>query len=221
MGPTESKLVIAAHGSHSSKSDDCIRIFSEEAVTFGYQVLSFDFPKHGDRINEPEPCMVQECVKELKEILTYAKSIADKIYLFACSMGAYFSLLAYKDDEIEHALFLSPVTDMERIIHNIMAQFNVTEERFRKEKTIENPVETLYWDYYRYIRENPVAYWEHPTSILYGEHDTMCEYEYVFGFAKRFHCDFTVQAGGEHWFHTPEELGDYRSWIREKLRCIK
>lgn len=215
-GKKSDKLIIAIHGNKSSKTDDCIRILAEEAEKSGCQVLSFDLPDHGERIGQG-PCMVWNCVRELKDVLAYAKSVADTIYVFGCSMGAYFSLLAYKDEKIKHALFLSPVTDMERIIRNIMHQLQVAEEELQKQKIIENPIETLYWDYYSFVKEHPVDRWNHPTSILYGEHDTMCEYKYVSAFAEKYHCDMEVEKGGEHWFHTPEELAYYRQWLSRKL----
>ena len=46
-GEPSDKIIIAAHGSHSSKIDDCIWILAEEATAKGYQVLSFDLPQHG------------------------------------------------------------------------------------------------------------------------------------------------------------------------------
>jgi pimeloyl-ACP methyl ester carboxylesterase len=92
-GEKSDKLFIAVHGNMSNKADDVIVIFAEEAFPKGYQVLSFDLPEHGDRKNESLPCKVQNCVNDLGIIMDYAKSLSDNISLFACSMGAYFSLL--------------------------------------------------------------------------------------------------------------------------------
>ncbi|MEG2002943.1 MAG: alpha/beta hydrolase, partial [Clostridia bacterium] len=44
-GEASDKIIIAAHGSHSSKIDDCIWTLAEVATKKGYQVLSFDFPQ--------------------------------------------------------------------------------------------------------------------------------------------------------------------------------
>ena len=54
-------------------------------------------------------------------------------------------------------------------------------------------------------------------SLLRGEGDTLCEAAFVRDFAGRFGCSLTEQPGGEHWFHTPEELAFFRAWLREKL----
>jgi alpha-beta hydrolase superfamily lysophospholipase len=49
-GEKSNKIIIAVHGSHSSKIDDCIWVLAEEATKYGYQVLSFDLPQHGERV---------------------------------------------------------------------------------------------------------------------------------------------------------------------------
>ncbi|MEA5012746.1 MAG: alpha/beta fold hydrolase [Angelakisella sp.] len=87
-------LLVAVHGNMSHKSDTVIALLAEYAVERGYQVLSFDLPEHGDRKSETTLCKVQTCVEELHTIMAYAKTIAQEISLFGCSMGAYFSLLA-------------------------------------------------------------------------------------------------------------------------------
>ena len=161
--------------------------------------------------------MVQECIKELRVVLQYAKGLAKHISLFGCSMGAYFSLLAFSEESIEKAWFLSPVTDMERIIRNMMDSCGITETEFEAMGTVENPIETLYWDYYQYVKAHPIHTWNPPTCILRGEADTLCEKTFVSSFADRFHCDLTEQPNGEHWFHTEEQLAYFRNWLTERL----
>lgn len=215
-GEKSDRLIIAVHGNRSSKIDDCIWIFAEEAAKKGYQTLSFDLPQHGERVYETNPLMADKCVAELKEVMMFARNSADHISVFGCSMGAYFSLLAYGGD-VEKAWFLSPVTDMERIICKIMHSGNVTEDELRERKIIETPIETLYWDYFVYVRNNPVEAWNVPTFILRGENDILCEREYIDAFAERFGCELMEQRGGEHWFHTDEELKFFRNWLSERL----
>ena len=133
-------LFIAVHGNMSSKDDDAIVIFAEEATNKGYQILSFDLPEHGDRKGEDYACKVQNCVSELTVIMGYAQAISSDISLFACSMGSYFSLLAYRDLPLKQCLFLSPVLNMERIINNMMVWFDISEDRLKAEKVIETPI---------------------------------------------------------------------------------
>ncbi len=216
-GEQSDRMILTVHGSHSSKIDDCIWVLAEEATQCGYRVLSFDLPQHGERVYETEPCMVQECVRELTDLYRFAQQMSSQVSVFGCSMGAYFSLLAFADQPIERAWFLSPVTDMGRIIRNIMGYCNITQEELKKLQTVQTPFETLYWEYFQYVKEHPITSWKHTTFILRGEKDTLSEYESVAAFAKCFGCDLVEQKGGEHWFHTPEELDYFRVWLRERL----
>lgn len=218
-GRKSDNLFIAIHGNLSNKEDNVIAVFAEEAVAAGCQVLSFDLPQHGDRKNDPCLCKVQNCVQDLGTIMAYAKSISNNISIFACSMGAYFSLLEYNHEVLKQCLFLSPVVDMERIINNMMNWFNISESRLKIEKEIPTPVgQTLYWDYYCYVKEHPVVSWNTPTSILYGSRDDLSEFEFVSNFAKRFGCNIHVLENGEHYFHTEEQLQYFRQWIKNNLK---
>ena len=216
-GEKSGRLILAVHGSHSSKEDDCIRILAEEAVPRGCQVLSFDLPQHGERTGETERLMPDECVRELEAMYAFGAERGQRISLFGCSMGAYFSLLAFADADIARVWFLSPVTDMERIIRDLMAYCSVTEEEFRERVLVENDMETLYYSYYTYVKAHPITRWDHPTAILRGEGDTLSAYSVVKGFADRFGCELTEQKGGEHWFHTEEQLAFFRSWLAQRL----
>lgn len=217
-GENSPKLFVAVHGNMSHKSDLPISILAEEVIPLGYQVLSFDLPQHGDRKDEPTLCKVETCVSELLKIIEFAKKPADDISLFACSMGAYFSLLAFKEVSFKQSLFVSPVVNMNRIIENMMTWFNVSEERLKAEQEIPTPIgQTLYWDYYCYVKENPVEFWNSPAAILYGEKDNLCEFEYISNFAKRYSCGLQVMVDGEHYFHTPDQLDFYRQWLRKHL----
>ena len=148
-GETSEKIIIAVHGNMSHKEDIPIEILAEIGNQKNYQILSFDLPEHGERKNEKTLCKVQKCVKELSYIIEYAKIHWEDISIFGNSLGAYFSLLAFKDENISKAFFLSPVVDMEKIIKNMMMWFNVSEEKLKKEKIIPTPIgQNLYWDYY-------------------------------------------------------------------------
>ncbi|MEG0295233.1 MAG: alpha/beta hydrolase [Clostridium sp.] len=217
-GDKSDKLFVVVHGNMSNKQDDAIVIFSEEAIKLGYQVLSFDLPEHGERTNENYQCNVKNCVKDLETIMNYAKEISSNINLFACSMGAYFSLLAYKNQVLNQCMFLSPVVNMQRIIDNMMNWFKISENMLEKEKEISTPIgQTLYWDYYCYVKENPVTTWDKQTSILYGAQDNLCEFDVVSSFVKEFNCDLEVIEGGEHYFHTEDQLQVLRIWLQKHM----
>ncbi|MDO7785832.1 alpha/beta hydrolase [Desulforamulus aquiferis] len=217
-GEKKEHVFIAVHGNMSNKEDTVIKLLAEMAVEKDYQVLSFDLPQHGEREKIDIPCKVQFCVKDLKTIMLYAKQHWKNISLFACSMGAYFSLLAYKEEVLEQCLFLSPVVDMGRIISNMMMWFNVTPERLQKEQEIETPIgQILYWDYYCYVNEHPVDTWDVATVVLYGAKDDLCEYETIDNFVKRFQCQLEVMQQGEHFFHTNAQLNVFQDWLKKYI----
>ena len=136
-GEKSNKVFIAVHGNMSNKEDEVIKILAEKVVLKGYQLLSFDLPEHGDRKDNKEYlCKVQNCVNDLKQIIEYAKENYTEINLWACSMGAYFSLLAYKDENINRCLFLSPVVNMKVIIDNMMVWSNTTENELEEKQEI-------------------------------------------------------------------------------------
>ena len=126
--------------------------------------------------------------------------------------------MAYNGAPLRQALFLSSLVDMERMISNMMTWFNVSEERLKAEQEVATPIGlTLYWDYYCYVKENPVTAWNAPTSILYGMKDDTVELDTVEAFAKRFQADLRFMEQGEHYFHTEEQLAFFRQWCEESI----
>lgn len=211
-GTPAEKAFLFVHGRYSRKEE--AESFARVVTAKGYQVVSFDLPEHGERAGEAYPCTVQNGVRDLSAIYDAVTNAHRRLSLYACSLGAYFSLAAYRDVAFARCLFVSPILDMERLIRNMMRWSNVTEERLREEKRIETSFgETLSWEYYEYVRNHPVTRWDSPTSILYGENDNLTERDVLDSFARKFSCRVTVMKGGEHYFHTPEQLGFLEDWI--------
>ena len=219
-GEKSSKVYIAVHGNMSNKEDQVIKILAEKVVSKGYQLLSFDLPEHGERKDDTAYlCKVQNCVKDLKQVIEYAKKNFDEIYLWACSMGAYFSLISYKDEEIKQCLFLSPVVNMKVVIDNMMLWSNVTEEELKEKQEIKTDFgQTLYWDYYKYVKENPIVSWDKKTYILYGNKDNLQEEKIIKDFCTKFNCKLLEVENGEHFFYTEEQLEYYRNWLDEVIK---
>ncbi|MBB2183705.1 alpha/beta hydrolase [Lachnospiraceae bacterium MD1] len=214
-GEKSSKIYIFVHGKMSCKED--AEGFSEVATAKGYQVLSFDLPEHGERKNIPDyQCHVWNGVHDLKCIGSYVQQRWDDISVIGSSLGAYFSLLAYNDYPLEKCLMISPILDMERLIRNMMKWFQISEETLKNQKEIPTPMgETLYWDYYCYVKENPIIKWDVPTSIIYGSEDNLTEREVVDAFTSKYHSNLTVLEGCEHYIHKPEYVAQLQKWIEE------
>ena len=138
----------------------------------------------------------------------------NKTILIANSIGAYFSLISLADKKIEKAMLISPIVDMERLILDMMTWANVSEEELSIKKEIETPFgETLSWEYLSYVRKNPI-HWNIPTGILYAEKDNMTSISTITDFSKKINANITVMPGGEHWFHTKEQMDFLDNWIK-------
>lgn len=204
------------HGQGGSKEE--AEAFGEVACPRGWQVLSVDLPGHGERTGEAEAFDPWHAVPELRRALAFARERWRDTALYAGSIGAYFSLLAFAQEPLEQCLFVSPVVDMERLIRTMMGWVGVTEARLEREGTIPTDFgQTLSWAYWTYVRQNPIAHWAAPTEILYAGGDALVERQTVEAFAARFGCGLTVLEKGEHWFHTPEQLAFLRRWAEERV----
>ena len=150
------------------------------------------------------------------EFPAYFDSVAadyDEVILIANSIGAFFSMNALGDKPIKQAYFISPMVNLEKLICDMMMWAGVSEEELREKKTVPtNFGETLSWEYLCYVRENPIK-WRIPTKILYGSNDNLTSLETMREFTQKIGAPLTVMDGGEHWFHTAEQMAFLDKWI--------
>lgn len=155
-----------------------------------------------------------EAGEEFPLFFTGQRKYCDELILVANSIGAFFSLSSLDETLVDRACLISPVVDMEKLIGNMMSWANVTEQELAEKQEIQTDFgETLSWNYLCYVREHPVS-WHVPTRILYGEHDELTSMETISAFAGRTGAELTVMQGGEHWFHTQEQMRFLDAWIR-------
>ena len=143
---------------------------------------------------------------EIRSAVEKLKSEYDNIILIANSIGAFFSMNAGIDPVIKKAYFISPIVDMERLIADMVAWANVTEDELKEKGIIHTSFgEDLSWEYLIYVREHPIK-WNAPTAILYGIKDNLTSFETISAFAEKHNAKLTVMKNGEHWFHTEEQM---------------
>lgn len=150
-----------------------------------------------------------------KEIFDAVKDAAGRgdVILIANSIGAYFSMNAKIDRLIKKAYLISPVVDMEKLILGMMSYAGVSEETLKEKGVVRTASgEELSWEYLSYVTAHPIK-WNAPTCILYGSEDVITSYETVSGFAEAHGARLTVMDGGEHWFHTDEQMRFLDKWI--------
>ena len=156
-----------------------------------------------------------ETGKEIYDAIEELKNKYDNVILIANSIGAFFSMNAGIDDIVQKAYFISPIVDMEKLITDMMRLTNVIEQELESKGVIHTDFgEDLSWDYLCYVRSHPIE-WRVTTQILYGSNDHLTSLETITDFANKHQATLTVMDGGEHWFHTEEQLRFLDSWIKE------
>ena len=153
-----------------------------------------------------------ETGEEIRDAVKRLKNDHADVTLIANSIGAYFSMLALSGDPVENAFFISPVVDMEGLILDMMASAGITENELRAQKEITVSGTALSWDYLSWVRAHPVR-WDIPTQILYAENDELIPRSTIDAFIAAHGAGLTVMPGGEHWFHTIEQMDFLSGWL--------
>ena len=195
-------LYVHGKGGSASESEHYVNLFPECGV------VGFDY----------QASAPWEAVEEFRAKIASLRSRYDQIILIANSIGAFFSMSAGIGGDIRNAYFISPIVNMEKLITDMMMWAGVTEQELAEKKLIPTDFgEDLSWEYLEYVRNHPI-HWEAPTTILYGSKDHLQSPETVSAFAQAHHAELTVMDGGEHWFHTQEQMEFLDSWIRRSGR---
>ena len=193
-------VVIYIHGKYGTVEEaEYYKKFFNEADIIGFEYTS-EYP--------------WDFQKEFSNFIDNIYAKYKKISIIANSIGAYFTMLSLTNKNIEKAFFISPIVDMEKLITDMMFLENITEEELYKKKKIKTSFgETVSWDYLTFARKNPIE-WNIPTYILYGENDDLTSYETILNFTNKSKANLTIMKGGEHWFHTDEQIEFLNNWIK-------
>ena len=200
-GRESERAYIYVHGLNGSKDD--AEGFAPLAERCGYQVLSVD-------VRSFDPVRT---LPELEGVYSFAASRWENVSLYAVSLGAWFSMVCFRDKPIARTLLVSPVVSMKSLIERMMTAANVTPEQLQEQSTIAN----LSWEYYSFACVNELTRWSSPISIAYAGRDDIVPRSEVDTFAAKFGASLRVMPDGEHWFHTPAQLHFLRRWEEENL----
>jgi len=214
-GEPSEEVCLCVHGKLSCK--EAAEGIAQIESARGIQTLSFDLPQHGERKHEHRRCDIWNGIYDLTLVGDYAFANWRKVSLYACSLGAFFSLHAYAERRFEKCLFQSPVLDMEYLIRQMFSWFGISEEQLKAAREIETPIDLMSWDYFQYVLAHPITRWNTPTSILYGMKDDLQSLEVIQSFANRFGCRVTLAENSEHPFMKETDLPIVRRWLEEHL----
>ena len=213
-GDPSDRGFVYVHGKQGSKAD--ARQFAELADARGWQTLSFDLPEHGDR-TDGRHCDIWNGKQDLTTIADAAYRRWSDVSLFACSLGAWFSLQTYAGRPFQKCLFQSPIVDMRWLVEHMMLWSNVTEAALEAAGEIDTPIDALRWDYYRYIQAHPVTCWSEGTRVLYAAHDALQPVECIRDFVDRFHGTLTVAPNSDHAFMETGDRAIVTGWMEASL----
>lgn len=196
------KKVIYIHGKNGSADEAEIYkpVFSE------YEVIGLDYKAETPR----------QAKSEFPKLFDKMCADSNEVILIANSIGAYFAMHSLAEKRISKAFFISPIVDMQQLILYMMKCAGVSEKELSQRGEIKTDFgETLSWEYLCYVREHQIK-WHIPTEILYGENDNLTSLETITAFAERTGAELTVMPGGEHWFHTEEQMRFLTEWLAKR-----
>ena len=125
---------------------------------------------------------------------------------------------AETDVKIERAIFISPVLDMEGLIHGLMRQNGITEEALRREGEIQTIFEdTVSYRYLEYTRSHKLVPPCEKTTILYGTKDHITSLKTVKEFSKRYSCKYAVIYNAPHWIRSPDQVRELKRFVEDSL----
>ena len=185
LGPHSQKAFLFVHGAGGNKEEAVP--FAEIAVPLGYQVIGIDLPVMAS------PSVVLSLLSAVK---CYLDRYYSSVSVRANSIGCWYSLLAFQEQGVEQAMFVSPTLDMKTFI----------DCSGQKDE-----------EYYSWVVENPVSSWKSPTFILRPDIDLVVNEKVYEAFTGRVQCVVQIMENGEHWFHTPEQLAVLRTWESKVL----
>jgi len=184
IGPKSEKVYLFIHGNSGSKEEAIP--FAELAVPKGYQVIGIDLPVMG------KPWNVLGMIDDVKN---YLKKNYSSISIRSNSIGSFYTLMAFQSENVDKALLVSPILDMKTYIDEKSVKENIKDG-----------------EYYRFICNNPIDSWNAETHILRPDVDLIVPEAVYDHFISRHECTVSVMEGGEHWFHTEEQLAVLKEW---------
>lgn len=189
-------LYIHGKGGSGAEAQQYADRFSEEVIGLAYD--------ESDLFSAVE--QIRNRYRQLAE--------SGKTDIIANSIGAFYTMLALENENPGRIFFISPIVDMERLIGDMMGWAKVTERELQEKQVIPTDFgEPLSWKILTFVRQNPII-WHKKTAVLYGENDQLTSRETIENFTAARNASLTVMKGGEHWFHTPEQMAFLYDWLK-------
>jgi alpha-beta hydrolase superfamily lysophospholipase len=204
------RVVLGVHGIGGSMRDGIQESIADEMELFGSAVLRFDFPGHGDNLEDV--LTLQNCTDTLLDAADYAVAhypSAQELCVFATGFGAYVTLTALQDLlELPLRIKLvvqTPSLHMDQTVLDMAQISHVTLEAMEwAVLKAPRPIGITY-DFYEELRNNvPAVSCPIPFLILHGEQDDyipMSDIQLLHGLNEQ--SKLVIIPGASHRFQEP------------------
>ena len=203
-------VIVYCHGLGANK--EWMARFYEKCYQQQIGIIAFDFPGHGEDQRHFEDFPFQQCLLDLKQVITYAKTIAP-VHLFGSSFGGFVILNELlQSPEIESTFLMCPAVNFYSIVKRKLS--------IAKEEDLQDQDIYLYQklklsgSVYRELQEaerNVIQGKISHVTVVHGKEDKTVFYSDVEAFCVQHQIELIPVEQGKH------ELYDYDEMIVQYL----
>lgn len=207
-----SSVVLCVHGFAGDKESSMIFQLGQAFTQFNGVVVSFDFPAHGESLQDEAYLTTDNCRFDLCAVANWINAQypeANK-FIFATSFGGFISLLEAESFENYKYILRAPAVTMPKVLlENVL---HLSSEEFCRLGSIkcgfERPIQlpySFYTDISKYSFDNCTFY--QPMLVIHGDKDNVVPYTDIVEFC-RTHSNTTLVTicGVDHRFKHPCEF---------------
>lgn len=213
MNGNESKVLIIVHGFASSKESPTVNMLMKELIKHDMGVIALDLPAHGDSPVDGDFLRLENCIKDLKDIESFARKNCPnaEICYFGSSFGAYIIMQYLMKYQIKgvRVFMRSAAVDM----HEVMLDFTADQQEVLKAdgyimleydnvpslKITQDFVDDLEsHNLFNEFTVKDVAF-----KMIHGSEDEDVDYSYAKAFSEKYNIDLITIAGGDHRLSIP------------------
>ena len=150
-----------------------------------------------------------------REIADEIKRLTDgKVILIANSIGAFYAMHSDIEKIVEKAYFISPIVDMEYLIESMINRKVLMKKLFDRKAKFLQPIVWNFLGNISHMSGTIRLFCAYQPRYYTGSLDHLTSYETIQDFQVKHNAGLTVMKGGEHWFHTKEQMEFLDRWIR-------
>ncbi len=207
-------VLLCLHGFAGDKYSTVIEAVAER-FSAHMQVLTFDWPAHGDSKADPSMLTVDRCLEDLDTMIGYINEHYPglPLYAFATSFGGYLLLKyhAREPEVFDRIILRSPALDMPEVVRHFMD--DETYKAWEKGGTVDFGLERplpLTIEFLRELRRHGAALGSIADSerfmIIQGDKDDVVSPDLARRFARQNGIAICMVEGADHRYKNPGDV---------------